>query len=223
MRNVVYGIFMMLMLLGCVTQPAEERLDEKELEAELDNVTTVPDEDLISLSGDENLSVVSISASQVGKRWQFPLGNHTDEFIEVGIHSDAFIMLNNTHLMFLEDDEAVWLTPMIKDGNQTVLFNAVYSKEVVDCGADSLSILGKQYDAEGFTDGESFELDDKWKVGLEKEDGCLERVVIYLDGYFYDLEEDEQVSLFRNDNTILFGFRGMDENPEVRIVATRPA
>lgn len=222
MKWIVYCV-VIASLLGCLAQPAERGLDEEALEAELANATAVSPEGLISLSGDGSLSVATIKASEAGGSWRFPLKDYEDEFIGVGIHSDAFIRLNGSHLLFLEDGESVWLTPMIKDGNRTVLFNAIYSKEVGDCGQGNLSILGKTYDARDLADGEAFELDDKWKVGLDKEDGCLRKVVIYLDGYLYDLGEDEQLSLFRNDNTILFGFRDIDEAPEVRVVATKPA
>jgi hypothetical protein len=201
----------------------ERGLDEESLEMELANASAIPSEGLVSVSGDENLSVATVSASRVGKGWQFPLEDHRDEFIAFGIHSDAFIRLNSSHLKPMEEDESIWLTPMLKDGNRTVLFNAVYSKEVGDCGRGELSILGKAYRKEALTDGGSFELDDKWKVGLDEEDECLKRLVIYQDGYFYDLEEDEELSLFRNDNTILFGFRDIGDAPKVRIVATKPA
>lgn len=208
-----------VLLLGCISAP--EQPTKEELAGGMNISESAFESGLVSVRGNANLSVVEISAYEKGGKWRFPVENHTDEFIGVDLHSDAFIKLNNSHLMFLDDEESVWLHPMMEK-EQTVLFDAIYSREIADCSASEVSILGKRYEISGLQDGSGFENDDKWEIGLEKENGCLKRIVIYLDGYFYDLDE-EQISLFRNDNTILFRFSDIETNPYVEIIGTRPS
>ncbi len=90
----------------------------------------------------------------------------------------------------------------------------------------SILILGKQY-ALGdpfLVNGSSFGLDDKWRVQILIEPirpakvseeqywissymyKCPRQIIIYMDGYFSDIKDGEQIPLFRNDNTILFKF-----------------
>ena len=212
-------VFGLLVIFGCV-EPAEH-LTKEELVEKIDTSTVLPEEQIIIVKGNPNVSLVKISAYEKGGKWRFPVENHTDEFIGIGLHSDAFMKLNNSHLMLLDDDETVWLHPMMEK-NQTVLFDAIYSREIKNCSASEVMVLGRKYQLTRLHDGSSFENDDKWKIGLEKENGCLKRIVIYLDGYFYDLEE-EQISLFRNDNTILFGFKDIEASPYVEVIGTVPA
>lgn len=221
MKGNILGLLGCLILLGCLGQPANQ-ITKEQLDAQLENITDMKEEDLISVSGNENVSIVKIKAARVGGGWQFPLENHTDRFLEFGLHSDYFVSLNNSHLKFLENDESVYLTPMIKDGNRTVLFNAIYHRDVSDRSADTVSILGKEYGVAGLATGASFGNDDKWKVSLKKDQGFVREFVIYMDGYFYDMEEGEQINLFRNDNTLLLSFKDMESTPYVEIVGTRP-
>ncbi len=218
-ENLIMIILGMLLLLGCISAP--EQVTKDELAENMDISERLPEMELISVKGNSSLSVVEISAYEKGGKWIFPIENYTDEFLEVGLHSDAFIKLNNSHLMFLDDEESVWLHPMINK-NQTVLFDAIYSREIKNCSATETAILGKKYPLSQLQDGSSYENDDKWKVAFEKEGGCLKRIVIYLDGYFYDLGQ-EQISLFRNDNTILFWFNDTKDEPSVKVIGTMPA
>ncbi|GEM_PF-2369999 len=209
----------LVLAIGCVAQ--EEQAPKEEVAVELENLSTIPKQGLIAVTGDEQLSVARIKAKKEGSKWQFPIEEHVDEFIEVGLHSDTFLVLNNSHIRMLGSDESIWLIPMIESGNSAVLFDAVYAKEV-SCEDKTTTILGEGYDISKFEDGSSFEFDDKWKIGLERENGCTKRIVIYLDGYFYDLEDGEQLNLFRNDNTILFKFTNTDSNPQIEIIGTKP-
>jgi len=221
MKTMFMGIVLLLLttafVFGCMQQPEEEIAEEAE------EIPEIPEkESLISVSGDEDVSVVKIRAEQVGAKWQFPVDEYEDEFIDVGLHSDSFIRLNNSHVKFLDDEEAIWIHPMIQSGNRTVLFNAIYSREVENCSDEIVTILGKDYEMSRLKDGESFEFDDKWKVGLVQEEGCTSRIVVYLDGYFYDLGNDEQINLIRNDNTVLFKFSNLESEPYVAVIGTKP-
>ncbi len=217
----VFLAFGLLLSAGCVT-PEEEPITKEELEGEIGEVPETPPSGLIGVSGDENLSVVKIKAFNTGTKWQFPVEEFEDEFIEAGLHSDSFIKLNNSHIQYLDGEEAIWIHPMIHSGDRAVLFNAVYSREIADCGDDTIMILGKEYEMAKLKDGASFEFDDKWKISLVQEEACTNRIVIYLDGYFYDISNDEQIALFRNDNTVLFKFDNIETEPYVEIIGTRP-
>ena len=220
MREYAIGMMVLgiLLSLGCVTP--DEQPTKEELAMELENITEAPQDGLITASGNEDVSVVKIRAFKEGPRWRFPVGEHEDEFIEAGLHSDSFIRLNSSQLMLLDDEESVWIHPMIESGDKAVLFDAVYAREIDNCSVGQVKILGKEYAVQELVDDSSFESDDKWKMVLVEEQGCLSRIIVYLDGYFYDLEDDDQISLFRNDNTILFRFDGIGGQPYVEIIGT---
>ena len=257
MRNLMIGALALVLLFGCVGQwnpPGEE--ERLELEKELNHTVAVPDKGLISVSGGENLSVVTIRAADTGGWWQFPLQDYPDEFMSEELYSISFIRLDHSHIGWLGENETIWLTPMVKDG-KGVLFNAVYANEI-GCNATTVRILGKDYllsqleyepnagfeKEGGWVSSSGFENDDKWKVWVEGKEVvppnmtkeqqmqyvlssyrefCPVRVVVFMDGYFSDLKDGEQISLFRNDNTVLFGFENLESGPQVKVVATRPA
>lgn len=217
----IFGIIATLLVAGCVT-PSEEVEMEKELAQELEEYPEVTDEGLITVKGNEDVRVVTIKATEKGGNWYFPLEDYEDEFLSVGLHSDSFIKLDSTYMELLDENEAIWLIPMVEDENEGVLFDAIYSREIENCNIFPLKILGKEYELSQLENGSAFENDDKWKVLLEYGDTCVERVVIYLDGYFYDLKDDDQINLFRNDNTILFRFKNLENSPQADIIATKP-
>ena len=220
MKNNVGWFFLgLIFFLGCITQ--QEQLTKEDMVETIQNIS-VPSKDLMSLSGDENISITRIKAEKTDGKWGFPIEDHEDEFIAIGLHSDSFIKLNNTHLKFLDDEEAVWIHPMIQSGERTVLFDAIYSRDIAECRPETVRILGKEYPASLLKNRSTFESDDKWKVGLEKEGSCLKRVVVFLDGYFYDIGDNERIQLFRNDNTLVFQFEHLDGDPNVKLVAVKP-
>ncbi len=221
MKKILLGFLVLglFLAIGCIAQ--EEKAPKEQIEVEVANLSIVPQDGLITVTGNENLSVVNIKAKQSATKWHFPLEEHVDEFIDVGLHSDTFLVLDNSHIKMLDENESIWLIPMVQSGNSAVLFDAVYAKEV-SCEDKKTNILGKEYDISKFEDGSGFEFDDKWKIGLEKENDCTKRIVIYLDGYFYDLKDNEQLNLFRNDNTILFKFSNLEDEPLVEVIGTKP-
>ena len=229
--TLILSILGLLLLFGCAAPPEappEEPTDEMvapppEAPPELppEEPPELPPEEPIEVSGDENLTMITIRAVRTNGEWQFPSETYDKEFERVGLYSDSFIQLNKSHISFLDEGEAVWLTPMIDDG-KGVLFNAIHSKEIEGCNASTISVLGKSYAVSALKNGSGFENDDKWKVALDIQDDCLERVVIYMDGYFHGLENDDQVSLFRNDNTLLLQFADLESQPQVHLIATKP-
>jgi len=188
------------------------------LEQELEGQANASLEGLISIS--ENQSAVMVLIRSTGSGPRFALGEYQDEFIRFGMHSDSFIRLDQSRISTLNESESLWLMPMLRNGSG-VLFNAIYSNDVSDCNTQSIDILGKRYLVSQLQNGSAFESDDKWKVGLDYEDGCLKRVVVYLDGYFYDLKDGEQLSLFGNDERIMFGFMNLSSQPAFEVVAAK--
>ena len=186
------------------------------------NITAIPADGLISTSGNENLSVVRIGSKFDNGRWKFPHQSYPGEFTDAGLYSDTFLMLNKSLLMTLDENEAIWLTAGMGNDNQTVLFNAIYSNEVFGCGGASVRILGRDYPISTLHDGSSFGNDDRWKVKLLKNGTCLKRVIIYMDGYFSDLKDGDEISLFRSDNAVLFGFKDIVKKPNIEVIGTRP-
>jgi len=219
MRLLVCALALML-VFGCLV-PQEKAEAKDEIGKTLNISVKVPEKGLISVSGDENLSVVTVRAANVSGRWQFPMQDYAGEFESAGVYSVSFIKLNRSQIPWLEKDEAIWLTPMIRNG-KGVLFNSVYTNEVANCSAGTVKILGKSYELDKLKRGSSFENDDKWKVALERPGGCVKRIIIYMDGYFSDLKDGDQIPLFRSDNTILIEFNSLASNPHVRIIATMP-
>lgn len=221
MKSIFAGIIALVLLFGCIA--TESPVPEKEeLEAELQTVSAEAPDNYMTVTGNDTHSVVTIMAVEDNGRWQFPLQDHEDEFLFAGLHSDSFIRLDNTQIPWLRDGESIWLTPMIRTGDQTVLFNAIYSIDL-DCDDAAVPILGKVYSRAQLRDGSAFGDDDKWKISWENEDGCPARAIIYLDGYFYDMKDGEEIPLFRNDGAVLFRFERPDSGPVVRVIATEPA
>jgi len=220
-KMLIFGIIATLLIVGC-TAPIEETY-EQPMEDGLVQETPpqVLDEELITVSKNDGLSVATIKAVKEGSRWYFPLDEYEDEFLDVGLHSDSFIKLDSSLMESLEEGEAIWLIPMIKDG-KGVLFDAIYSRDVEDCSAEKVTIIGKEYELSTLEDGPAFGKDDKWEVALDYDDSCLKRVVIYLDGYFYDITEDDHIALFRNDNTALVKFESLDDAPKIDVIVAKP-
>ncbi len=215
MFAVVLGI---LLISGCVSAPEEiTPISEEDLQEDL-----VPlNRSLIKVDKDGTVTTITIKSVTEGKRPQFPLENYTDQFLDVNIHSDTFIQLNNTHIESLDEEESFWLTPYVRN-NTGIMFNSIYSKDIDECNPSTVKILGTEYLTYMLKDGEAFESDDKWKVELDKEDGCLKRVIINQYGYFYGLKNNDQINLFRNDNTVLAYFEDLETEPTLKIIFTEP-
>lgn len=217
-KILIFWIIGSVLILGCVTPTEEvsEQVIEEELAQELENLSELDDEGLITVSSDEDAQIVEIKAVKEGENWRFPLSEYEDEFLSVGLYSDSFIKLNNSHLPVLQEEETIWITPMIKDG-KGVVFNAVYSQDIDDCDMDPVKILGKYYAWATLKNGSSFADDDKWKVAMAGT--CPNRLIIYMDGYFYDLDDSENIDLFRNDNTIMLRFIDLETEPKIEVVS----
>lgn len=219
MKSIFAGMIALVLLFGCA-MPEAAVPEKEDLEIELQNISTVESEGYITVTGNDTHSIVTIRAAEAGGGWQFPLQDYDDEFLFAGLHSDSFIRLDNTQIPWLRDGEEIWLTPMVRTGNQAILFNAIYSIDL-DCDDAAVPILGKVYSRAQLRDGSAFEGDDKWKVAWENE-GCPARAIVYLDGYFYDMKDGEEIPLFKNDGTVSFRFERLDSGPVIKVIATEP-
>ncbi len=218
----IAAVALALVLLGCIGAGTEREATKEDLGKQLEGNISVPSEGLVKASGDGNVAVVTIKSANESGRMLFPMEDYPGRFLWANIHSASFVQLNKSHISWLDDDESLWLT-IYRGNGSGVLFNAVYEKDVSDCGSGPVRMLGKEYKASELRNGSAFLFDDKWKLALKKDSTCLKRVLVYLDGYFDGIIEGEQLSLFRNDNAILLEFVGLDGQPEARIVATKPA
>jgi hypothetical protein len=219
MKNLIVTALLLVFIAGCVSQPAETK---DTLEKELDREPIkAPVKTPIKVTDSGNIQVIEVKAENVSGRWKFPLENRTDEFIDIGFHSDVYIVLNNSHVKFLDNNESIWITPLVKD-ERMMLFNALYAREVDSCKEKQVAVLGKTYAVDTLKNGSSFEFDDKWKIAWEEEGGCRKRLIIYMDGYYSDLKEGEQINLFRNDNTLLLKVTKNPEEQMMEIIATKP-
>lgn len=233
----VMAAVLAVLLAGCL-QPPGAVLQNQENPASVgihDAPALTPDS--IYVQQDGPVSTIGIEAQRVNDSWRFPLGNYPDEFRGVSLYNERFIQLNKTQIPFLEEGESVWLTPAIQNGSG-VLVNALYSKKFQACHSSNLSILGKSYARDELipnADLPYFRNDDRWQVRFEQRqiktnvtplsydmDFCDDRLVIFLNGYFDNIKEGEEIHLFRNDNTLLLKFVNLGTKPRVEVIATRP-
>jgi hypothetical protein len=232
MKKLILGILMLFVVFGCITQQSEDNTLKPDMADEIENNTFSVSQPVIEVLQSGDVSVVQINSvsKDGGSENVFALDEYPSQFDDVELYSDSFIQLNNSQIEWLEDSERVWITPMLDNGTG-ILFNAIYSKDV-ECNDEKVTILGKEYELDKLENG-TVGGDDKWKARVEVEgeptepgssynDVCPTRVVIYLDGYFSDLANDEQINLFRNDNTILFEFKQLGDIPQIIITATKP-
>lgn len=66
-------------------------------------------------------------------------------------------------------------------------------------------------------DGGSLNNDDKWKVVLGWKNGELVKIIVYMEGYYYDIEEGEEVQLFGS-SEVVASFENLDSNPVFKLV-----
>lgn len=230
-NSVILAILLIFILLfGCTatTQNPKEKLMPKE--QLFDNISsaniTNQSQSYIKTEENGNVTKVTIeSFSNAGKN-VFPLQKYPKQFERVGLYSEDFIRLNKSQIKTLAEGEEIWLTPGIRRDGKGVLSNAIYSRYLnADCSDKNITILGKTYDITKLNQNAAFEKDDKWKVIYEYKDytnTCKTKIIIAMNGYFEGLEEGEQISLFRNDNTVLLSFKDLNstELPKVGIIYT---
>lgn len=219
MKKTIIVILFAFLIFGCTLSQKDSVTIQPNLNQTI-RANGLPLKDAITISGDERIATVSIAASKTSDQWQFPLTSYSQPFADVGLYSDAFIKLDNTKVKILDDGESIWLTPLVRNGSG-VLFNAIYSKELTECNPEKVNILGKYYRLSDLASSTSFRNDDRWKLSFDHDGNCVSRIVVYMDGYFSNLKDDEQVSLFRNDNTILISFKNLENNPELKIIGTK--
>jgi len=172
--------------------------------------------DYIDIEEKDNVTIVTINSFQENNTLYFPLYFYEEEFVNVNQYQQHFLKLDNGELPALNENEAIWLYPMIKD-NKGVLFKAIYTYEFEQCDSETMDIFGETYNVSDFKEGESFFNDDKWKIVFDYDEDCVKRMVVYLDGYFYDLENNEKIDLFFNDERLTIEFEDLENEPKIII------
>lgn len=236
MKRLLVILGIMVLLFGCIATNGEEAQEP----LPTGNVSEEASlEEYIEISFEDGTQIIEISAFEdstgwnfpeeyaQNMEWYFPLKIYEDEFVSIGQYQDYFIKLDEEYVPSLADGESIWLYPMVvknssgQEGeNVGILFKAFHSNDV-GCNTEIINILGKTYHVENFEDGSSFLNDDKWKVALDYEGECLKRVIIYLDGYFYDLKDGERTDLFFNDGTLTLEFHDLKNKPKIVIKLTQ--
>ena len=146
------------------------------------------------------------------------------------------------------EEQAFWFNLKTREG-KGVVFEAVYSVDLEgDC--EQIKLLGKAYEVEAvekpeseegrivrggeirlkeadsqaavtLRDGSGFNRDDRWPVVLGWENDELVKIIVYMGGYFYDVEADTaNVPLFGAGNNVLARFTDMDTNPAFELITT---
>ena len=145
------------------------------------------------------------------------------------------------------ENQSLWLHPKISNG-KGVIFEAVYLTEFNQSPQTKIQLLGQHYqvlklnpptNASGriirggsidladldtglvmsLADSEGFNGDSRWPVVLGWEDGELKKVIVYMGGYFYDIEDDEStISLFNSDERVLARFSDLDAAPKFELI-----
>jgi hypothetical protein len=146
------------------------------------------------------------------------------------------------------EQQAFWFNLKTREG-KGVIFEAVYGVDLEgDC--ERIKLLGKEYTVEvidkpeseegkiarggeirltdvdsgalmTLKDGSGFNRDDRWPVVLGWKDGELVKIIVYMGGYFYDIEADTSVvPLFASENRVLARFTDMETNPTFELITT---
>ncbi|MBI5046418.1 hypothetical protein HZC07_01670 [Candidatus Micrarchaeota archaeon] len=193
------------------------------------NLSDINPQDYLKLSENGNVETAALLSINQNGKVVFPFASdYAGQFDSLGLYSDYFIHLNRSQFKLLNENESIWITPGVTE-NGGLLFNAIYSTTVYSCTnkmygstPPNITILGKQYPYSlVYQNGSSFEKDDKWKVRFEQGTNCTGRLIIYLDGYFDKLTSKDQISLFRNDNTVLVQFVDLDTQPKMKVILSK--
>lgn len=214
LTGLIIGI---MILAGCLSQPQGAPSKEGLLQNLSVQNAAIAQPGLITSSDQGPVQVVTIRSVN----GSFPMTIYSQRFLFAGLYSDTFVMLNGSQIRWMGPNESIWLT-VYRGNGSGVVFNAIYSNTIDDCGAGGVEMLGKNYSIGELRNGSSFGNDDKWKVSLDSINGCPTGVAVYLDGYFDGLKDGEQIPLFRNDNTVLLEFDDLEGVPLARVIATRP-
>lgn len=85
----------------------------------------------------------------------------------------------------------------------------------------SLKLKGPDGEILTLVDGQGFNNDDRWPVVLGWQNGELRKIIVYMGGYFYDVEEDKGVvPLFGAGNRVLAKFRNVGGDLAFELITT---
>lgn len=246
MKNMLFGFALALLLFGCVAQQVPQLNETVE---NITMTEEKQPSDIFSVKSTEG-KFPTIDYEFLDNSNPFSdgiggdLGKTSTSYIKVG-ENDLTILAPGCQGT---EKQTIWVTPMIKEG-KGVLFEAVYSIELKDY-CDLIDFMGKRYSLEilekpetegdriirggkislrelgsGRTiylkDGTSLNNDDKWNVVLGWKNDRPVKILVYMGGYFYDIEADtDEVSLFGEDRTIRARFTKMYTTPTFELITT---
>ncbi|MEK6981319.1 MAG: hypothetical protein AABX38_00175 [Candidatus Micrarchaeota archaeon] len=247
-KSIILGILLVsLLFFGCINDRVEKVYEYSKGTYEYVR-DEVNEKRYMNITSDENSSTILINAIKgdgisTGKgTFLFPLKKYGINLEGAGIYSKEFIRLTNQQIQFIEPfdgggypREEIYLTPIISDnGDQkkVSLFNAVYiytnSQDWCIQDSETIYLLGQRYNLSELQNNSAFLGDDKWKVTKEypkiynEKYVCVNRIIISMNGYFDDIKEGDQISLFGNNNIIVVEFKDLETGPKLKIIATKP-
>jgi len=248
MKNMIFALAAVLVLFGCVTPEAPEANETVESVIHIE-VPIVEEEGPVESFSVESVDgvfpIVDYEFYDNSNPFSDGVGG------DLGKTSTAYIKIDEDGLAFLSggcsgEQQAFWFNLQTKDG-KGVIFEAVYSVDLEE-ECETVKFLGKEYEIETvykpdsrgntvvrggsiklkgeestitLSDKGSFNNDDKWPVVLGWKDGKLVKIIVYMGGYFYDIEADTNVvPLFGAGNSVLARFTDMESNPEFELITT---
>lgn len=243
MKNMLFGFALVLLLFGCVAQQVPQANETVENittvmeEKQPSDVFRIKSIDgafpTVDYEFSDNSNPFSDGAGG-------DLGKTSTSYIKADENDLNILSLGCEGTQ----KQAIWIAPMIKD-DKGALFEAVYSTDLEEY-CDLIDFKGKNYRltivekpsttqdkivrggeislrelGSGNTiklkDGSSLNNDDKWKVVLGWKNDRLAKIIIYMDGYYYDIEEGEEVQLFGS-SEVVASFENLDSDPVFKLV-----
>src|SRR5271157_4125230 len=128
-------MFLAVLAAGCLAQYGNQAQGKQSLLDQLNSTANITQPGLITSSDQGNVQVVTIQSVNQS----FPMQSYPNEFLFAGLYSDTFVMLNDSQVRWMEPGESIWLT-IYKGNGSGVVFNAIYSDDIQNCGSDGLII-----------------------------------------------------------------------------------
>jgi|GEM_PF-6732360 len=246
MKNLIV-LAAIVMLFGCVAQPAPEE-NVSTAVTNMSNVS-VPGDAFAAKAVDGKFMTVDYSFLDNSNPFSDgaggDLGKTSTAYIKIDQSNLNFLAGGCDG----NEKQAFWINPIVREG-KGIIFDAVYSIDTEgDCY--NLKFLGREYWVIGsfppnttgsvlrrggeivlrdkttyevveLKDGSSLNNDDRWKVVLGWKNNKLAKVIVYMEGYFYDIEEGEKIGLFGSEELMAM-FEDLGSGPVFKLIAVAPS